>query len=169
METISLTISKEDHKIIPRTNLKWNGLSFKNWKHIALLVIHIQSNTEQNLKKRVSWQSTCDSVIKRSGRDLFCYCNWKIQVWVPVPMLRKEVYSGAMRPGRMVDFCLKDQIPFLLKPTFLIGIGRRGAVFYPIILLAFGAFRSCPSIFLSLGMLSVRVSPVPSWCSDYLQ
>lgn len=81
-----------------------------------------------------------------------------------VPIQRKEVYSGAMQPGRMVDLCLKDHIPFLLKPAFLIGIGGRRVVFYPIILLAFGMMGSCLFIFLVFGALSGGTSPsMSSW------
>lgn len=148
METIFLIISKEDHKIIPRTNLKWNSLPFKNWNHIALSVIHTQNNKASKIFK------SCDNVIKRNGWGLFCYCNWKMLLWVSVPMQRKEVYSDAMWPGRIVYLCLKDHIPFLLKPAFLIGIGRKRVVFLSNYLASFWSVQVMP-IHLSV-----------SWCAQ---
>lgn len=76
--------------------------------------------------------------------------------------------------GRMVDSCLKNHLPFLLKPPVLIGIRRGGLLFlsnYLIsfwevwalsIFLAFGGLGSCPFIFLTFGALSVRNTHSPS-------
>ena len=60
----------------------------------------------------------------------------------------------SQQPGRMVESCLKDHPPFLLKPPVFIKIRRGGIVFYPIIFPLFGMLRFCPFIFLAFVALN---------------
>ena len=64
----------------------------------------------------------------------------------------KEVYSVATT-WKMVETCLKDYLPFLLKLVILIGMGGEGFYFYPIILLSFDVFRPSYAILANGGRL----------------
>ena len=55
----------------------------------------------------------------------------------------------------MVDFFLRDYLPFLLKATVLIRIVRGWLFFYPIILLPFGMLGPNPLLFQAFGIHSV--------------
>ena len=70
---------------------------------------------------------------------------------------KERFYWGASWPGRMVDSCLKEHLPFLLKPTVLVGIGR-GGLFLSSYL---ASFQSAGVLWINLSSfwwLSVRTS-----------
>ena len=85
----------------------------------------------------------------------------KTQFWLPAKTKAKlRCWYKRKRfiqvPGRMADSHLKGYLPFLLKPTVLIKIGRGGLYFYPIILLSLVA-QALPICF---------SSPWPAHCKN---
>lgn len=72
-----------------------------------------------------------------STRKKYTYSN-EMQLWLPptmkaklvtwVPVQKGRVYSGVVT-WRMVASCLKDHLPFLLKPAVLTGRAGRGLLF----------------------------------------
>ena len=67
--------------------------------------------------------SQCKDVTKNAGSAACCKESQTCETGAGTK--KKEVYSGAV-PGRMVDPHLKDQLPFLLQPVSLVGIGKGG-------------------------------------------